>query len=412
MDAIEKVRAVLESVKEPCFGHTLKELHAVRMGLTSSGSEPSLEIRLGFPADASFIQALRKAVSQALDQAGLTAVDVPVRWEVLVHRVKLGLKPLEGVKNIIAVSSAKGGVGKSTVAVSLALALSRLGARVGLLDADVYGPSVPLLLDVHGKPSETDDQKMIPLTVGALQVNSIGFFVGESDSLAWRGPMASGAVRQLLEKTRWDRLDYLIVDMPPGTGDIPLTLVGGNISGTSDLAPLDEQAAMLHELFPDAKNVGLLYCSAEANSQYQVDTVKAALEEMGYTCEYYAFSDSNDLATITTNAATNSDVIYIPTDNTAAANTEIINNICQPAKVPVIAGEEGICSGCGVATLSISYYDLGVATGKMAVKVLTGEANISEMPVEYAPQFTKKYNKTICDALEITVPDDYVAIEE
>ena len=189
-------------------------------------------------------------------------------------------------------------------------------------------------------------------------------------------------------------------------------LVGGNISGTSDLAPLDEQAAMLHELFPDAKNVGLLYCSAEANSQYQVDTVKAALEEMGYTCEYYAFSDSNDLATITTNAATNSDVIYIPTDNTAAANTEIINNICQPEKVPVIAGEEGICSGCGVATLSISYYDLGVATGKMAVKALTGEANISEMPVEYAPQFTKKYNKTICDALEIKVPDDYVAIEE
>ena len=188
--------------------------------------------------------------------------------------------------------------------------------------------------------------------------------------------------------------------------------VGGNVSGTSDLAPLDEQAAMLHELFPDAKNVGLLYCSAEANSQNQVDTVKAALEEMGYTCEYYAFSDSNDLATITTNAATNSDVIYIPTDNTAAANTEIINNICQPAKVPVIAGEEGICSGCGVATLSISYYDLGVATGKMAVKVLTGEANISEMPVEYAPQFTKKYNKTICDALEIKVPDDYVAIEE
>ena len=140
--------------------------------------------------------------------------------------------------------------------------------------------------------------------------------------------------------------------------------------------------------------------------------VKAALEEMGYTCEYYAFSDSNDLATITTNAATNSDVIYVPTDNTVAANTEIVNNICQPAKVPVIAGEEGICSGCGVATLSISYYDLGVATGKMAVKILTGEANVSEMPIEYAPQFTKKYNKTICDALEITVPDDYVAIEE
>lgn len=188
--------------------------------------------------------------------------------------------------------------------------------------------------------------------------------------------------------------------------------VGGNISGTADLAPLNEQAAMLKELFPDAKNVGLLYCSAEANSQHQVDTVKAELEKLGYTCEYYAFSDSNDLATIATNAANSCDVIYIPTDNTAAANTEIINNICQPAGVPIIAGEEGICSGCGVATLSISYYDLGVATGKMAVKVLTGEADISEMPIEYAPQFTKKYNKTICEALGITVPDDYIAIEE
>ncbi len=188
--------------------------------------------------------------------------------------------------------------------------------------------------------------------------------------------------------------------------------VGGNISGTSDLAPLDEQAAMLHELFPDAKKVGLLYCSAEANSQYQVDTVKADLEELGYTCEYYAFSDSNDLATIATKASQDSDVIYIPTDNTAAANTEIINNICQPAGVPIIAGEEGFCAGCGVAPLSISYYDLGVATGKMAVKILTGESNISEMPIEYAPQFTKKYNPTIAEALGVTIPDDYVAIEQ
>ena len=187
--------------------------------------------------------------------------------------------------------------------------------------------------------------------------------------------------------------------------------VGGNISGTSDPAPLDEQAAMLNELFPDAKNVGLLYCSAEANSQYQVDTVKAALEELGYTCEYYAFSDSNDLATIATNAAGACDVIYIPTDNTAASNTEIINNICQPAGVPIIAGEEGICSGCGVATLSISYYDLGVATGDMAVRILTGEEDISQMPIEYAPQFTKKYNPTICEALGIQVPEDYEAIE-
>ena len=187
--------------------------------------------------------------------------------------------------------------------------------------------------------------------------------------------------------------------------------VGGNISGTSDLAPLEDQAAMLQELFPDAKNVGLLYCSAEANSQYQVDTVKAALEELGYTCEYYAFSDSNDLSSVATTAASESDVIYVPTDNTVASNTEIINNICLPAEVPVIAGEEGICSGCGVATLSISYYDLGKATGEMAVRILKDGEDISTMPIEYAPNFTKEYNADICEQLGVEIPDDYVAIE-
>ncbi|HIR76474.1 MAG TPA: ABC transporter substrate-binding protein [Candidatus Choladousia intestinipullorum] len=186
--------------------------------------------------------------------------------------------------------------------------------------------------------------------------------------------------------------------------------VGGNISGTSDLAPLDEQAAMLNELFPDAENVGLLYCSAEANSQYQVDTVKAELEDLGYTCEYYAFSDSNDLSSVVTTASSECDVIYVPTDNTAASNTEIINNICLPAGVPVIAGEEGICSGCGVATLSIDYYEIGLATGQMATRILTGESDISEMPIEYAPTFTKKYNPDICEELGVEIPDDYVAI--
>lgn len=186
--------------------------------------------------------------------------------------------------------------------------------------------------------------------------------------------------------------------------------VGGNVSGTSDLAPLDEQAAMLNELFPDAKNVGLLYCSAEANSQYQVDTVKTELEDLGYSCEYYAFSDSNDLSSVVTTASSECDVIYIPTDNTAASNVEIINNICQPAGVPIIAGEEGICAGCGVATLSISYYDLGTATGKMAVKILKGEEDVAEMPVEYAPNFTKKYNPEICEELGLEIPDDYEAI--
>lgn len=187
---------------------------------------------------------------------------------------------------------------------------------------------------------------------------------------------------------------------------------GTNISGTSDLAPLDEQAAMLNELFPDAKTVGLLYCSAEANSAYQVGVVQAALEELGYACTTYTFADSNDIASVTTTAADECDVIYVPTDNAVASNTEIINNICLPAEVPVIAGEEGICSGCGVATLSINYYDIGYAAGEMGYKILAEGADVSAMPVEFAPQVTKKYNKANCEALGVTVPEDYVAIGE
>lgn len=187
--------------------------------------------------------------------------------------------------------------------------------------------------------------------------------------------------------------------------------VGGNISGTSDLAPLDQQAAMLNELFPDAKNVGLLYCSAEANSIYQITVVQGYLEEMGYTCTQYAFTDVNDLPSVTQLACDNSDVIYIPTDNTAANNTETIANVVIPAGVPVIAGEEGICSGCGVATLSISYYDIGYMAGQMGAQILTGEADVSEMPIQFAPQVTKKYNAANCEALNITVPDGYVVIE-
>ena len=186
--------------------------------------------------------------------------------------------------------------------------------------------------------------------------------------------------------------------------------VGGNVSGTSDLAPLDQQAAMILELFPDAKKVGILYCSAEPNSVYQSDVVKAELEKSGVTVSVYTFADSNDVAAVTATACDENDVLYIPTDNTAASCTEAINNVAEPAGVPIIAGEEGICAGCGVATLSINYYDLGVTTGKMAAKILTGEANISEMPIEYFPDPVKKYNPAICEVLGITVPEDYVAI--
>ena len=186
--------------------------------------------------------------------------------------------------------------------------------------------------------------------------------------------------------------------------------VGGNISGTSDLAPLDQQADMIVEWMPEAKKVGLLYCSAEANSQYQVDEVQKYLEAKGVTATQYAFSDSNDLSSVCQKAADENDALYVPTDNTVAANTGIVDGICRPAKKPVFAGEEGICAGCGVATLSISYYDLGYTTGEMAVKILNGEADISTMPIEYT-DVTKKYNKTICDDLGLTVPDGYEEIE-
>ncbi len=185
---------------------------------------------------------------------------------------------------------------------------------------------------------------------------------------------------------------------------------GGNVSGTSDLAPLDKQAAMILEWIPEAKNVGLIYCSKEANSQYQVNVVKAELEKAGVTATLYPFSDSNDIASVVTAAVENCDVLYVPTDNTAAENAALIDNICEPAKIPVFAGEEGICKGCGVATLSISYYDLGYATGLQAVSILKGEADISTMPIGYAATQTPKYNKEQCDALGITPLEGYEPI--
>ena len=187
---------------------------------------------------------------------------------------------------------------------------------------------------------------------------------------------------------------------------------GINVSGTSDLAPLDQQAAMFTELLPDAKTVGLLYCSAEPNSVYQADTVQKCLEEAGIEVKTYTFADSNDIASITTTASTECDALYVPTDNTAASNTEIINNICEPAGIPIIAGEEGICNGCGIATLSISYYDIGYKTGEMAYEVLVNGADISTMPIEFAPQFVKKYDAERCEALGITIPEGYEAIAE
>ena len=188
--------------------------------------------------------------------------------------------------------------------------------------------------------------------------------------------------------------------------------VGNNISGTSDLAPLDQQADMITELFPDAKNVGILYCSGEPNSVYQAKVVKDCLEKKNIKVEVYTFADSNDVSTVTSSACAKRDVIYIPTDNTAASCTEAISAVALPAGVPIVAGEEGICKGCGVATLSIDYYELGRTTGQMAVKILKGEANVSEMPIEYYPNPVKKYNADIASKLNVTIPEGYTAISD
>lgn len=185
--------------------------------------------------------------------------------------------------------------------------------------------------------------------------------------------------------------------------------VGTNVSGTSDLAPLDQQAAMFDELLPDAANIGILYCTSEPNSKYQADVVQKALEDAGKTVTVYTFTDSNDVQQVTQSAVSASDALYIPTDNTAASCAETIDNVALPAGVPIIAGEEGIMSGCGIATLSISYYELGRTTGEMAVKILNGESKVEEMPIEYYQNPVKEYDADRCEKLGITVPDDYTA---
>ena len=187
--------------------------------------------------------------------------------------------------------------------------------------------------------------------------------------------------------------------------------VGGNVSGTSDLADLSKQADMITEWFPETQKVGLLFCSAEPNSRYQIEEVAKNLSAKGIETKEFAFTDTNDVSSVTQAACAWADVIYVPTDNTAASNTEAIANVTVPAKTPVIAGEEGICKGCGVATLSISYYDLGMTTGKMAAKILTGEADISTMPIEFTTA-TPKYNASMCETLGITPLEGYTAIAE
>ncbi len=187
-------------------------------------------------------------------------------------------------------------------------------------------------------------------------------------------------------------------------------VVGTNISGTSDLAPLDKQVEMILELKPDVKTVGIIYCSSEANSKYQVDEVTKFLTQHNVEVKAYPFSDANDISAVLTTAATNCDTLYVPTDNTAATCAQVIGSIAREYRIPVFTGEENIARECGVASLTISYYDLGVTTGKMAAKILKGEADVSTMKIEYAEP-AKKYNKAMCELLGITVPEGYEEIK-
>ena len=195
-----------------------------------------------------------------------------------------------------------------------------------------------------------------------------------------------------------------------GLKDETATKTGINVTGTADLAPLDKQAAMVKEWVPNAKKVGILYCSAEKNSKYQATVVGAKLKEMGLEVKEYTAADSNEIASVTKLACQNSDVLYVPTDNTMASSAKTIDNIAQPAGVPIIAGEEGICSGCGIATLSISYYDIGYKTGEMAYEILVNGADPASMAIEYAPQYVAKYNPDMCEALGLTPPAGYEPI--
>ena len=215
--------AALQTVVDPNTGQdfvTGKQLKNLQV----HGDDVSFDIELGYPAK-SQIPSLRQAlVAAARGVPGVGNVSVNVVSKVIAHAVQRGVQLLPGVKNIIAVASGKGGVGKSTTAVNLALALAAEGASVGLLDADIYGPSMPIMMGISGKPESLDGQSMEPLQNHGVQVSSIGFLTNPDDAMIWRGPMASQALDQLLRQTNWKELDYLVVDMPPGTGDIQLSL--------------------------------------------------------------------------------------------------------------------------------------------------------------------------------------------
>ncbi len=246
---VEAAKAALSQVVDPNTGKDLVSGKSVK-NIQVSGADVAFDVELGYPAK-SQIDAIRAAVVNAVRAAGATGVEANVYSKVVAHTAQRGVKLMSNVKNIIAVASGKGGVGKSTTAANLALALAAEGAQVGILDADIYGPSQPMMMGISGQPESRDGKTMEPLENHGLQVSSIGFMIDPDQPMVWRGPMVTQALQQLLEQTNWRDLDYLIVDMPPGTGDIQLTLsqkvpVTGAVIVTTpqDIALLDARKGL------------------------------------------------------------------------------------------------------------------------------------------------------------------------
>lgn len=306
---------------------------------------------------------------------------------------------------------------KKMISLTLAIALiAALFAGCGSSGSDVYTVGICQLMPHQALDDATQGFK--DALVDALGEDKVQFLEQNAQG-------DSTACTTIITDFTSKKVDLIMANATPalqaaqnGTSTIPILgtsvteygtaleikdfngIVGGNISGTSDLAPLDEQAQMILDLFPETKTVGLLYCNAEANSFYQVKKVSEYLTGKGIACTEFSFADSNDIASVAAAAAAASDVIYIPTDNTAAACAEAINAAVLPTKTPIMGGDAGICGGCGIATLCITYYDLGYTTGQMAAKILTGEANISEMEVQYAEPY-KVYNPVNCAELGV-----------
>jgi ATP-binding protein involved in chromosome partitioning len=216
------IQEALRKLVDPNTGKDYVSTRSAR-NVKLSGDDVALDIELGYPGKSQH-EPIRRQVTQALKQAGAASVSLKVNSKVVAHAVQRGVKLVPGIKNIIAVASGKGGVGKSTTAANLALALSAEGASVGVLDADIYGPSQPMMLGIAGRPESKDGKSLEPMEGHGLQAISIGFLIDTDTPMVWRGPMVTQALEQLLKDTRWRELDYLVVDLPPGTGDIQLTL--------------------------------------------------------------------------------------------------------------------------------------------------------------------------------------------